>query len=114
RIGEALLSLKEIEYLGRAQPGALQQRLSRLIDHLLQPLEKECLNDQREPAVVERVKRLRSAIVPDLITGKISKDERARRWRQLADIYLAQQLECYPADYISERPTPERMLETGE
>src|SRR5438445_3142542 len=114
RVGEALLSLKEIECLGRAQPDTLQQRLSALIDHLLQPLEKEWLNGQREPAVVERVKRLRSAIVPDLVAGEISEDERARRWRQLADIYLAQQLDCYPPDYISEQPTPERLLETVE
>jgi 1-acyl-sn-glycerol-3-phosphate acyltransferase len=114
RVGEALLSLKEVEYLGRAQPGTLQQRLAALIDHLLGPLEKEWLNGQREAAVVERVKRLRSAIVPDLVAGAISEDERVRRWRQLADIYLAQQLDCYPPDYISERPTPERLLETVE
>jgi 1-acyl-sn-glycerol-3-phosphate acyltransferase len=114
RVGEALLSLKEIEYLGRAQPGTIQDRLTALIDHLLQPLEKEWLNDQREPPVIERVKRLRSAIVPDLVAGEISEDERARRWRQLADIYLAQQLSCYPGDYISERATPERLLETVE
>jgi len=32
----------------------------------------------------------------------------------LADIYLAQQLACYPPDYISEQATPERLLETVE
>ncbi|HLJ96369.1 MAG TPA: 1-acyl-sn-glycerol-3-phosphate acyltransferase [Gemmataceae bacterium] len=114
RVGEALLTLKEIEYLGRAQPGSHPQRLASLIDHLLGPLEKEWLNDQREPAVIERIKRLRSAIVPDLIAGKLSEEERTRRWRQLSDIYLAQQLAGYPADYLSERPTPERLLETVE
>jgi 1-acyl-sn-glycerol-3-phosphate acyltransferase len=114
RVGEALLSLKEIEYLGRAQPGTLRQRLSALIDHLLAPLEKEWLNGPCEAAAVERVKRLRSAIVPDLVAGGLSEDERARRWRQLADIYLAQQLDCYPPDYIRETPTPERLLETVE
>jgi 1-acyl-sn-glycerol-3-phosphate acyltransferase len=114
RVGEALLSLKEIEYLGRAQPGTLQQRLSGLIDHLLGPLEKEWLNGQREKSAIERVKRLRSAIVPDLMGGAISEDERARRWRHLADIYLAQQLYCYPEDYISECASPERLLETVE
>jgi 1-acyl-sn-glycerol-3-phosphate acyltransferase len=114
RVGEALLSLKEIEYLGRAQPGTLQQRLSALIDHLLEPLEKEWLNGPCEAAAVERVKRLRSAIVPDLVAGGLSEEERARRWRQLADIYLAQQLDCYPPDYIRETPTPERLLETVE
>ena len=64
--------------------------------------------------MIDRVKRLRSAIVPDLVTGRISEEERARRWRQLADIYLAQQLSCYPNDYISEEAAPERLLETVE
>ena len=63
---------------------------------------------------MERVKRLRSAIVPDLVASGLSEAERARRWRQLADIYLAQQLDCYPPDYIRETPTPERLLETVE
>jgi 1-acyl-sn-glycerol-3-phosphate acyltransferase len=114
RVGLALLTLKEIEYLGRAQPGSIPERLSALLDHLLDPLEKEWLNGQRESTVVERVKRLRSAIVPDLVGGTLSKEERARRWRQLADIYLAQQLFCYPGDYLSDEASPERLLETVE
>jgi hypothetical protein len=114
RIGEGLLSLKEIEYMGHAQSGMIQQRLSALIDHLLQPLEKEWLNGQTEAAVIERIKRLRSAIVPDLVARKVSEEERARRWRQLADIYLVQQLACYPGDYLSAKASPERFLETVE
>jgi hypothetical protein len=54
------------------------------------------------------------AILPELISGEIDETERARRWRQLADLYLAQQLSCYPPDYIHSRPTPERLLETVE
>ena len=49
-----------------------------------------------------------------MIAGEISEEERAGRWRQLADIYLAQQLCCYPPDYLQSRPTPERLLETVE
>jgi 1-acyl-sn-glycerol-3-phosphate acyltransferase len=114
RIGEGLISLKEIEYLGHAQSGMMPERLAALIEHLLRPLEKEWLNGQTERAVIERIKRLRSAIVPALVTGAISEDERGRRWRQLADIYLAQQLSCYPEDYLSANASPERLLETVE
>jgi 1-acyl-sn-glycerol-3-phosphate acyltransferase len=114
RVGEALLSLKEIEYLGRAQPGTLHERRSALIDHLLGSLEKEWINGPRGASTIERVKRLRSAIVPGLMTGTLAEEERARRWRHLADIYLAQQLFCYPENYLRERPTPERLLETVE
>jgi 1-acyl-sn-glycerol-3-phosphate acyltransferase len=114
KVGEALLSLKEIEYLGTAQPGPISQRLSRFIDHLLVPLEKEWLGGRREPSVVERVKRLRIAVLPDIVNGELSEDERARRWRHLADMYLAEQLSLYPPDYVRSRPTPERLLETVE
>ena len=114
RVGEALLCLKELEYLGRPQTGEAPERLGRLINCLLQPLEKEWLKGEGDGDVVARVKKLRMAILPELISGEIDEAERARRWRQLADLYLAQQLSCYPPDYIRSRPTPERLLETVE
>ena len=114
KLGQALLTLKEIEYLGEAQHGSLAERLARLIEHLLVPLEKEWLNGYRDPSVIERAKRIRTAIVPDMINGDLSEDEMARRWRQIADSYLAQQLYCYPADYLAENSPPERLLETVE
>src|ERR1035438_5954123 len=61
-----------------------------------------------------RIKRLRAAIVPDIIHGELTEAERARRWRQLADLYVAQQLHCYSGDYLADAPTPERLLETVE
>src|SRR5262249_16662950 len=48
------------------------------------------------------------------IHGELAEAEQARRWRQLADLYLAQQLHCYSGDYLAHEPTPERMLETVE
>jgi hypothetical protein len=60
-----------------------------------------------------RVKRLRSAILPEMVTGDLTDEDRASRWRHLADVYLVQQLHCYPGDYF-ENPTPERILETVE
>jgi hypothetical protein len=112
KLGHALLSLKEIEFIGQAQEGAIHERLQRLIDHLLVPLETEWLNNHREDTTVARVKRLRTAILPDLVKGDLVEEERQRRWGQLADVYLAQQLSHYPPDYIRSNPTPERLLET--
>ena len=65
-------------------------------------------------ATKERVKKLRQAIVPALIPGDLSPAETARRWRHLADCYFAQQLACYPIDYLAEKATVERILETVE
>jgi len=114
KIGNALLALKEIEYLGGPQAGEFATRVAGLIDRILEPLEKEWLRGRKEPDVVQRVKLLRIAILPDMVAEKLDEAETARRWRQLSDIYLAQQLACYPAGYFSPAPTPERLLETVE
>ncbi len=114
KLGKALLGLKEVEYLGTPQTGTIRERIERLIDCILVPLEKEWCAGKREANVVARVKKLRASILPDMVAGEISEDERSRRWRQLADVYLAQQLDFYRPDYIASRPTPERLLETVE
>lgn len=114
RVGNALLSLKELEYLGECQTGEIRDRIARLINRLLEPLEKEWLNETRTDDAYARVKRLRTAILPDLVSGEISEEEKAKRWRQLEKLYLVQQLSCYPPDYMSSRPTSDRVLETVE
>ncbi len=115
QIAEALLSLKEIEYLSTPRQGDLYERVAALLDHLLIPLEQEW--SIREPAtnVIGRVKNLRTAILPDMVEGDISDAQRERRWKQLADCYLAQQLSLYPRDYVGrENNLPEHVLETVE
>ena len=53
-------------------------------------------------------------ILPEMVHGQTNEAERQRRWRQLADIYLAQQLSSYPPDYIAVQPSVDRLLETLE
>jgi hypothetical protein len=114
KIGGALLALKEIEFLGALQSGELPERIQRLIDHLLNPIEEAWLKGRRETGVVSRVKALRTALLPDLIAGSLSPAEQERRWELLAKLYLAQQLAFYPAGYFRPEPTAERILETVE
>lgn len=114
KVGRALLGLKEIEYLEEPQSGSTYERIARLIDHLLVPLEREWLGKEQDKDVVGRVKKLRTAILPEMVDGEISDEERDRRWRQLADLYLAQQLSFYPPDYIGPEAPGERLLETVE
>jgi 1-acyl-sn-glycerol-3-phosphate acyltransferase len=113
KAGAALLGLKEMEYVGEVQSGPFAERLHRLIDRLLTPLEDQWAAGRHDGDAMARVKRLRSAILPDMVSGELAEAERALRWRHLADVYLVQQLHCYPGDYI-EAPTPERLLETVE
>ena len=114
KLGRALLCLKEMEYLGQPQSGEIQERLDRLIDRLLGPLEDEWLGGCQESGVVPRVKSLRMKIVPGMTNGPLEPPERRRRWRQLADIYLSQQLSCYVPEYLAGEPTVDRLLETVE
>jgi hypothetical protein len=113
-VGSALLCLKEIEYFGAEQSGTVSERLQGLIDRLLQPLESEWLGEPQSGAVVPRVKALRMKILPDMVQQRVDESERVRRWSQLADIYLAQQVSCYPPDYLVSRPSADRLLETIE
>ena len=117
RIGEALLTLKEVQYFGTARSGDMYDRVEALIDHLLSPLESEWNIRVAGQNVVGRVKDLRAAILPDMINASapLEETERRRRWRQLTDIYLAQQLAAYPRDYIrADDNNPEHLLETVE
>jgi 1-acyl-sn-glycerol-3-phosphate acyltransferase len=113
-VGTGLLSLKELEVLQHTQAGTLAERLTSLVDVILVPLEKEWLKQPASTPGAERIRRLRSAIVPDLTAPDLDEAERSRRWEHLADIQLAQQLLFYPSDYIRSRPTAERVLETVE
>lgn len=113
KIGLALLGLKELEYLGSTCGDALADRMQRLIDRLLCPLEEQWFGQPQSGAVVPRVKALRMRIMPDMVQGRVDADNRSRRWRQLADIYLAQQISNYPPDYLN-RLTVDRLRETIE
>jgi 1-acyl-sn-glycerol-3-phosphate acyltransferase len=114
KIGDAVLTLKELEYLGEAHRGSLHERIEHLREAVLTPIEMEWGACDDSEGVIGRVKRLRSAILPDMVAGKVTADERRRRWRQLGDLYFAQQLSFYPPEYVRSNPTPERILETVE
>lgn len=114
KVGSALLALKELEYLGHADNGDVGPRLARLIDSILGPLEDEWLKARHTDSVPTRVKRLRSAILPNMTKGELDEAESQRRWKHLADLYLAQQLSHYPPDYLEHDPSTERILETVE
>jgi hypothetical protein len=109
-----MLSLKEIEYIGSPQTGTFVQRQYRLVDHLLDPLEKEWLGKEGDGPIIPRVKALRMKIVPELTTGELSESERDRRWQHLSRIYLSQQVASYPPEYLENPTTDTRILETVE
>jgi 1-acyl-sn-glycerol-3-phosphate acyltransferase len=114
KVGAGLLALKELQYLGHTQPGAIANRIPSLIDAILQPMEREWVHGNSEGHPVARVKRLRAAILPDMIKGDLDESEKARRWRLLEDADLAQQLYHYPPNYVTESGSKSRIIETIE
>jgi hypothetical protein len=116
KVGNALLSLQELQFGLQAEADAtLKQRQTALVNALLQPLEREWLGSHQEQnGIAIRVKNLRMKIFPDLSRAVLDEAERERRWRQLEDTYLAQQVDCYPAEYITRLPTVDRILEVVE
>lgn len=114
KIALALLSLKEIEHLGRTQTGSARTRQLRLIDHLLGPLELKWLGAELQGPLIPRIKQLRMKIVPNLTLPSTTPAQREELWRDLNAIYLAQQVASYPPTYLRRPTTVTRILETVE
>ena len=114
RAGDAILGLKELELVGEFRHATIAERLARLIDEILGPLEAEWKVKQRERDVPAQVRALRTAILPGLVEGGLSDAEHDRRWDQLARLNLAQRLSLYPPGYLEGHPSTERVLETVE
>lgn len=115
KVGDALLRLKELEY--DLRPGAdqtLRQRQTQLVNRLLHPLEQQWLGEHSEAGIAIRIKNLRMKIMPELTRQHLPQDERERRWKQLGETYLAQQIDCYPDRYLTEHPSVDRVLELVE
>lgn len=115
KVGNGLLTLKELQYGINEHNGSHRQRQTAMVNRLLCPLEKEWLGkEQPEHGIAIRIKNLRMKIFPEMRLNELDPAERKRRWKQLEDTYLAQQIDCYPENYVVGNPTVDRMLETVE
>lgn len=115
KVGDALLKIKELQYSCEVPAGTfLRQRQTNMVNHLLNPLEQEWLGAPQAGGIQVRIKNLRVKIFPDMIGSALQLPERKRRWVQLERTYLAQQIDCYPDQYLTEHPSVDRILETVE
>lgn len=100
RLQEALQCVREVQVLGHATAGDVEVRNASLVNHILQTYELEWLGRARRGDAIIRVKDLRTEILKDMISGKVSETERKRRWRHLTDLYYAQSISLNVAGYI--------------
>jgi 1-acyl-sn-glycerol-3-phosphate acyltransferase len=117
RFADGLLALKEIDFLGRTQEGALPDRITYLTEEILARLEgKHGLRTTRKP-VPERVKELRQRIIqraeePSTRDDEIISAQAPQLAQDMEALFFAMQLYSYPGDYLTDRPSIERLAET--
>ncbi len=128
RYAEAVLSLKELEYLDAPGQGPLPQRVTHLSEHVLCEMEQRRAGRVSTETVPVRVKQLRHRILQELPgyrggdddgpSPRSASDQEASSpsasglTRDLEDLHLVTQLSSYPGDYVSEKPSIERIAET--
>ncbi len=109
---DALLGLKELEYLGGAQSGPLKPRIATLRDAILDFLEDKHCGKRRVDTVPVRAKELRHVCLEKLAKPEITANEVELLRRDLNDIFVAIQLFSYPGDYLQADASVERISET--
>lgn len=111
-LAEGALALKEVEILGETKTGPLVARINNLVEFLLCRI--ECLNgiSASGKSIPERVKGARRTLIEKL--GTLPQDDAKREGvlEELDDLFLVVQAYSYPGDYVSEKPSIERIAET--
>jgi 1-acyl-sn-glycerol-3-phosphate acyltransferase len=116
KFAEAILALKEIEYLGRPHGGSVVERSNRLALSVLDRLETK--HGVTPPTttdhgmISERVKELRRAVIKATEQEGLTPADRQSLHDDMEDLFFVIQLFSYPGDYVAERPTIERIAET--
>lgn len=110
RFAQGILGVKELEYLGKTQSGPLPERIGHLAEFVLEGIEKRYSIERADAAIPVRVKYCRREIIKTI--QEASPDEKRRARLDLEDLFMVIQLFSYPGDYVSAKPSIERMAET--
>jgi 1-acyl-sn-glycerol-3-phosphate acyltransferase len=118
RYGEMMLTIKEKEKLGRSfddDGETLPSRIGRLTNGILEKLETEHFGKTHadDPLPV-RVKQLRRHLIDAICEDGATPERSATAHHALDEVHLVLQLYSYPGDYVTAKPSIERMAETIE
>ncbi len=113
-LGSALLSVKEEEFMGRAQPGDLVERIRNLQECLVSEVERKYGLAAAKHPIPLRIKAIRHAIRQRLtaVNEPVTKGVEGELYDDLDRVFTAQQLYSYPGRYLREHPTMDRIAET--
>ncbi len=114
RLGSALLSIKEEEYLGETRGGNLNERIIWLQEHLVESVEQRHGVQSVDTPIPARINALRYRLRLELTThtAALSPTRRDRLHDDLDRLFAAQQLYSYRGRYLESRPTLDRLAET--
>ena len=111
QFAEAILGLKETEYLGQSQSGELPDRIAYLAEHILRNLEEKYSITDRTSSLPERVKSCRRHAIQRIENENLGPAAHEAARIDLDDLFIVTQLFSYPGTYLSKRPTVEDMAE---
>ena len=114
RLGTGLLGLKEMEYLGEAGRGNIQDRLATICESLLSEVESRLGKDAKSLSAPERVRALRYRIRRRLLDAERPPTfiERDGLLDDLDRAFTALQAHSYIGDYFLAERTLDRRAET--
>ena len=111
QFAEAILGLKETEYLGNTQTGTLPERIQTLAEYILRELENTYGITDPAPTLPERVKACRRNAIQNTEDDTLSDARHLAAEVDLDDLFIVTQLFSYPGTYVSAKPTIEEMAE---
>ncbi|MEE2938637.1 MAG: lysophospholipid acyltransferase family protein [Planctomycetota bacterium] len=109
---EALLAVKELEYYGETKHGKLPERIQMLGDFILEHVEQRQDLKGGSKSLPERVKAARQAIIVKLSEESLSPEGKTQLHDDLEDLFLVVQSFSYPGNYVTAKPSIERIAET--
>jgi 1-acyl-sn-glycerol-3-phosphate acyltransferase len=114
RMGGALLSIKEEEFIGESQKGTLVERIQRLQRFLVEQAEQKHGLGHSHHTIPSRIRTLRQVIRKELIASDKppSLEREEELYNDLDCLFVAQQLYSYPGQYLRENPSADRIAET--
>ena len=112
-LAEGALALKEVEVLGRTGSGPIPDRIRALIEFVLGRVEaRQGVASNNRLTVPERVKAARKLVIAKLNELPPADSQGEALYEDLDDLFFVVQAFSYPGDYVSEKPSVERMAET--
>ena len=111
-IGNALLTVKEMEVFGSPQSGELEERQIALANHICTSFEERYFGKGKRVSLMERLRLLRNHIVKQFTETPQNTPEWYELLYQIEDLAFVQQLFSHSWKYIDAWPSLERISET--